>query len=62
VHMPFSNKLYTSHAQPATHAVLSARLGTGKGGVRPAPDELIPAVLQVHALVQRAVFACSSSI
>lgn len=27
-------------------AVLSARLGTGKGGVRMAPDELIPTVLQ----------------
>lgn len=28
-------------------AVLSARLGTGKGGVRMAPDELITSVLQV---------------
>ena len=30
-------------------AVLSARLGTGKGGVRMAPDELVGAVLQVGA-------------
>lgn len=29
------------------HAVLSARLGVGKNGTRMAPEELVPAVLQV---------------
>ena len=29
-------------------AALSMRLGTGKGGLRLAPDELIPAILQVR--------------
>lgn len=57
-------RLYIVTAQADTKVdlkVLSARLGTGKGGVRLAPDELITSVLQVPLGSVTPLAACQPS-